>query len=132
MLLGVAILCDQYDCRRLVYPWIQGWMKNDWKESQVPRHEGWLFIAWYFGRQEIFEELAKTCVIQVSIDTDGERLIDDGSHILRPKTRMRDPSDFPCCRIATLKAYADLDFDMPLQSYPIEKADIPLPSGILG
>jgi hypothetical protein len=52
-LLRVAILCDQYDCRRLVNPWVKEWTRKDWNalwnELQLPFLEGWLFIAWYFG-----------------------------------------------------------------------------------
>ena len=134
--LGVAILCDQYDCRRLVKPWVQGWMRKGWNELwnelQLPCLEGWLFIAWYFGRQKLFEELAMTYVLQMKVNTHGQRMIEDGWHILRPETCLRHPFDSARYQIAGKAAHEALDDDMTLESYPTEKAGVWLPSGILG
>ncbi|TGO12856.1 hypothetical protein BTUL_0081g00330 [Botrytis tulipae] len=44
VLYHIAILCDQYDCRKLVKPWIQGWLKDEANEAYLPQYEGWLFM----------------------------------------------------------------------------------------
>jgi hypothetical protein len=131
-LLGVAILCDQYDCRRLAKPWVQGWMMNDWKESQLPNQKGWLFIAWYFGRQKIFETLAMTCVLQVEVDTAGVRLIDDDWCIATTITRLWHRSSSASHLITSIVTHTDFDNYISPRSYRIETAGVPLPSGILG
>ncbi|KAL2070194.1 hypothetical protein VTL71DRAFT_13220 [Oculimacula yallundae] len=57
-LLQVAVLVDQYDCIKIVRPWLEGWMKDEEIESVEENQEGWLFIAWVFGREAIFSALA--------------------------------------------------------------------------
>lgn len=49
-LINVAILCDQYQC-----------------EAVKPGREGWLFIAWVFGREEVFEILASKLVLSLRL-----------------------------------------------------------------
>ncbi len=58
----VAILCDQYNCVEIVQPWIRGWLKDEDVESQKVGQEGWLFIAWVFGREKVFSKLASDLV----------------------------------------------------------------------
>ncbi|TVY48572.1 hypothetical protein LCER1_G008236 [Lachnellula cervina] len=76
-LLNVAILCDEYDCVNLVRPWLSKWFayKDVTEDSVAPEegHEDYLFIAWVFGRQEIFNKLAKKLLLEVEI-AQGKRL----------------------------------------------------------
>lgn len=70
-LLNVAILVDQYDCGELVRPWLKSWLEDEESQSQIDGQENWLFIAWVFGREDVFEKLARTMVRNVSIGSDG-------------------------------------------------------------
>lgn len=67
-MLQVAILCDMYNCNDLVQPWILGWLSNEGFESRKHGQEGWIFIAWVFGREKVFENLAKRLVMEVGWD----------------------------------------------------------------
>lgn len=58
-LFEVARLCDYYDCIMLVKPWLSSWLKNEEQESVIRGQEGWLFIAWVFGREDVLLTLAK-------------------------------------------------------------------------
>jgi hypothetical protein len=55
-------LCDFYDCVDLVQPWFESWLAEEETQSKVVGQEEWLSIAWVFGREEIFESLAKYLV----------------------------------------------------------------------
>lgn len=57
-LLSVAVLCDQYQCINLVRPWLSCWLVNEVKLSTQFGNENWLFIAWVFGREKVFQALA--------------------------------------------------------------------------
>ncbi|KAF8852140.1 hypothetical protein BDZ45DRAFT_730369 [Acephala macrosclerotiorum] len=37
---GVAVLCGQYDCRKLAKPWLADWLKEDWNESNANIGDG--------------------------------------------------------------------------------------------
>lgn len=45
---------------------------NGRQESKVYGQEGWLIIAWVFGRDEIFEALAKRIVSTIRVNERGE------------------------------------------------------------
>jgi len=77
-LLQVAVLCDQYDCISLVGPWLKLWMEDENRESVQPGQEAWLFIAWAFGRQQIFEALAKRLTVDMYIDSEGQYMTSAG------------------------------------------------------
>lgn len=70
----VAILCDQYDCVQLVKPWLSGWLVQEntqWRKvpdwnTTVPGREKWLFIAWVFGRSEVFKNFASLLVREMA------------------------------------------------------------------
>lgn len=66
-LLQVAVLIDQYDCIKIVRPWLESWMKNEGAESLKPDQDGWLFVAWVFGRESTFEALSKHLVVKSDV-----------------------------------------------------------------
>lgn len=83
-LLQVAILCDQYACTSLVYPWIESWLLEEEKESKEEGKEGYLFIAWVFGRDHVFEALAKKLVLEIKTGQEGECLTKNGKAMPEP------------------------------------------------
>jgi hypothetical protein len=84
-LLEVAILCDQYACVSLVYPWLETWLiLDEEKESKEEGKEGWLFIAWVFGRESIFEALAEKLVLEIKVGKDRSCLTKKGKALPEP------------------------------------------------
>ncbi|KUJ06373.1 uncharacterized protein LY89DRAFT_743852 [Mollisia scopiformis] len=73
-LLQVTILCDQYDCVDVVRPWLlpSMWLAYEEAESLKLGQERWLFIAWVFGRTQVFEKLAAHMVMNMNMHTSGE------------------------------------------------------------
>jgi hypothetical protein len=58
-LLAIAIICDYYDCAGAMRPWDEVWMKPLKPLAGVAGCEGWLFIAWVFGVQEVFGSMTQ-------------------------------------------------------------------------
>jgi len=112
-LLGVAVLCDQYDCRKLVRPWLADWLEDEWYESNRRCQEGWLFIAYYFGRRNIFSQLAMTCVLQANTGDGDDRFFDGGY------------------RTAGIHGNKN-GCGTPLGDYCLERNHVRLPPGIVG
>lgn len=79
-LFNVAILCDQYQCVQLVRPWLESWLKDELTEAFRPGREGWLFIAWVFGREDVLEILASKLVVSIRLHN-GE-CINQNNHII--------------------------------------------------
>ncbi|KAH6680915.1 hypothetical protein B0J14DRAFT_696242 [Halenospora varia] len=71
-LLGVAILCDQYDCAELVRPWLGTWMCLEESQCLEVGQEQWLFIAWVFGREDTFSRLSFALVRSLQVDSAGK------------------------------------------------------------
>jgi hypothetical protein len=69
------MLCDQYDCVRLVKPWLSNLLATEdyaWQDVKAVQRENWLFIAWVFGRQKVFGELAQLLVLETSVNSSGK------------------------------------------------------------
>jgi hypothetical protein len=82
-LLQMAILCDQYDCVRLVGPWLTKWLgtSSDQKADAIKAgHENWLFIAWVFGMHYMFGYLSYHLANNMNTNAQG-RLVEDGFEI---------------------------------------------------
>lgn len=71
-LLEIAVLCDKYDVAQLVRPFIEGWMRPWINFYLEPGYEHWLFIAWTFGCQEIFDTLASALVLRIEVHQGGK------------------------------------------------------------
>ncbi|KAF8861572.1 hypothetical protein BDZ45DRAFT_723714 [Acephala macrosclerotiorum] len=79
----VALLCEQYDCHRLIQPWIQGWLQSI---SKSPKSLRLLYIAWAFGRDELFSLAAQTIVRHSEVIEDGRNLkFDESILVVRAK-----------------------------------------------
>ncbi|TGO19714.1 hypothetical protein BPAE_0337g00050 [Botrytis paeoniae] len=62
---------------RLVKPWIQGWLKDDCTEAHLPHQEGWLWIAYHFGRKDIFYHMMKILALRLTIGDDEKCMLFD-------------------------------------------------------
>jgi hypothetical protein len=79
----VAILVDQYQCIGLVITFKWTWLGNYGWDSTRPGKEGWLFIAWVFGLEKTFEEVAERLVKGLHSDGGGKWYI---GAVLLPET----------------------------------------------
>jgi hypothetical protein len=70
-LLNMAVLCHKYHCLSLVFIFAPGWLAGEEFQPLRDHHENWLFIAWVFGRDHVFESLGEKLVREVSIGPDG-------------------------------------------------------------
>lgn len=61
-LLNICVLCDKYDCVRLVRSWISKWATEIKPVADDPEYEEWLLIAWTTGDVGSFERLARRIV----------------------------------------------------------------------
>ncbi|KAF8242772.1 hypothetical protein K440DRAFT_664531 [Wilcoxina mikolae CBS 423.85] len=81
-LLSVAIICDYYDCASAMRPWDSVWMKPLKPQAAVAGCEGWLFIAWVFGEQEVFGEMTRR-FSKAGVVTGGEFEVSVGKKVVR-------------------------------------------------
>lgn len=77
-ILNVAILCDKYDCVGVVKPWLPLWLVNEDTQCDKPGYEEWLFIAWVFGREKLFQSLATQLLLGMKTNGEGESLASTG------------------------------------------------------
>ena len=82
-LLNVAVLCDCYSYVELVEPWLSQWLSDEQKSSKEAEHENWLFIAWVFGRDKVFSDLAAKMVLRLRQMTTA-----NASHQLAQRLRL--------------------------------------------
>ncbi|TVY84248.1 hypothetical protein LSUE1_G001357 [Lachnellula suecica] len=71
-LLQVATLVDQYGCIKVVRPWFPFWLADERELAFAAGNERYLWVAWVFGREDIFEELAVKLTKEISLDADCE------------------------------------------------------------
>ena len=83
-LLNLAVLCNQYLCVNIVEPWLRLWLKDEGAQSTLVGQENWLFIAWTFGRDPVFEHLAKKMIKEGRTEEDGRLLNSAGNEIPEP------------------------------------------------
>jgi hypothetical protein len=89
-LLELAIICDKYDCRGGVLPWVETWTAP-WKPFILTDgYEEWLFVAWVFGIKEGFEKLSRKVILESYFDPSDGELRSAGGILLKtlniPKT----------------------------------------------
>ena len=78
-LVQLAILCDYYDVAEVVQPWITNWIHHVQKRQAKNKlaAEGWLFVAWTFGIEDIFERVSTYLIRNVAISTENTIRIHD-------------------------------------------------------
>jgi hypothetical protein len=77
----LAVLCDKYDCVGLAQPFIEKWVSPWTLLCLEPGYEAWLFIAWSFGCEQIFNLLAASLVLSIELDSEG-RILNSGNELL--------------------------------------------------
>lgn len=72
-LLQLALLCEQYQCARLIRTFAQDWVEKEaeFDYSREVGKDSWLFICWTFGIPDMFSQLAKELVLEVTLDGEG-------------------------------------------------------------
>jgi hypothetical protein len=82
--LNLAVLCNQYLCINLVKPWLPLWLEAKEEPSLKHSRVNWLFVAWVFGREKFFKDLAIKLVYEVKKNDDRENLTGSGEQISEP------------------------------------------------
>lgn len=78
----MAVVCDKYDTVTLVTPWLGGWATEEMRGfANEPDYERWLFIAYTFGFDDVFERAAKSLVSSSKTDRDGQCLNSDEMYL---------------------------------------------------
>lgn len=72
ILLQVAVLCEKYMCVDLVQPWLSTWTDNLKFRTKYPMAEQVLYTHWVFGQEEEFETVAKSILLEVKTNKDGQ------------------------------------------------------------
>ncbi|KUJ06368.1 uncharacterized protein LY89DRAFT_790536 [Mollisia scopiformis] len=69
-----AVLCNKYDCVRLIGgPWLSAWLRLP-KSPSV----GTLFIAWVFGQERKFDSTSSVMIKGIRLDENGNYLAPSG------------------------------------------------------
>ncbi|KAJ8059604.1 hypothetical protein OCU04_011259 [Sclerotinia nivalis] len=106
ILYNVTVICDKYNCTKLVKPWLKDWLKDEQYEAHLPRQEGWLWIAYCFGRRKLFYDMVNVLVLSACIGHDNECLIIEENFASTSGTEVE------------------------VNSYPLEEEGCPLPPGM--
>jgi len=65
---NLATICDKYDTVTLIRPWSQEWITSAQKGADEENHVGqWLFIAWVFGKHEIFQRVIQRLALKCTM-----------------------------------------------------------------
>ena len=70
----IAIVCDKYDMRQILEPWLDQWIPVDTQVGGKIAGDQWLFIAYVFGRQDLFTGLSKDLILTSTVDAGGSLL----------------------------------------------------------
>jgi hypothetical protein len=76
MLFQIAIICNKYDCLKLATHYILKWL--DKCEPQGRTFGIWLFIAWVFGLEKIFEKCAIELAETMKVTQAGRLILSNG------------------------------------------------------
>src|SRR5947208_4659100 len=73
-LVNLAIVCNEYDMVPIVQPFLTKWITPLEHLAEMTGFEEWLFVAWAFGRPEIFRRITNRLVLHASTNADGQCL----------------------------------------------------------
>jgi len=72
----IAVICDKYDMRQSLEIWLAKWISPLVEPPAKPvSGDKWLFIAYAFGRKDLFSRLTKDLILQCRSDEDGNLLM---------------------------------------------------------
>ncbi|KAH7062519.1 hypothetical protein B0J12DRAFT_763842 [Macrophomina phaseolina] len=71
-LLHLAVLTEKHGATKLVRPWVEGWLKRAEEWVNKPGYEELLYVAWAFGRADIFVDIASHLAKNASVNGDGQ------------------------------------------------------------
>ncbi|KAK4692995.1 hypothetical protein P7C71_g4314, partial [Lecanoromycetidae sp. Uapishka_2] len=77
----IAILCDKYDLRRCLGPWVDIWSKPYLDSFRSEGFHGWLFISKVFRYGDVFKAITRHLIMDCEISATGEHVIGKGHDI---------------------------------------------------
>jgi hypothetical protein len=87
-LVNLARVAERYDLNHLIpFAHLENWMAPHSKRLLQPGYEPWLYVAWQFGLEEDFRQLATHLAVTCQVDDRGE--------LLSPTGRRFTEEDYP-------------------------------------
>ncbi|KAF8415623.1 hypothetical protein EV426DRAFT_629526 [Tirmania nivea] len=78
----IAIICDKYDFTEAIDFWLKQWIPKSF--NGILNMDKWLFMAFAFGKHDIFAQLSKELILSCGVDIEGnlrvEGLITEGQN----------------------------------------------------
>lgn len=71
----IAILCDKYDLKRCLGPWIDIWAKPYLDSYAAEGFEGWLFMAKVFQYGGLFKDMTRHLILHSELSVTGKHVI---------------------------------------------------------
>lgn len=71
----IAMMCDQYDLKRCLGPWIKAWATPHLDSYRVEGYEGWLFASIVFQYDGLFKEITRYLILETRISPAGLLII---------------------------------------------------------
>jgi hypothetical protein len=82
-LYDLAVLCEKYQCASIMLPWCLCWIEGLRQTLDRPMDGKWLYIAWVFGLDDIFQTLTRWFTANAFTEGYGDFLIiEDKQHII--------------------------------------------------
>ncbi|KAF8248479.1 hypothetical protein K440DRAFT_660796 [Wilcoxina mikolae CBS 423.85] len=90
-LYDISVLCEKYRCATIMQPWCGNWVERLRSTIDKPENGGWLYIAWVFGLDDVFQTLTRRLITSTVIGGYGRFIISEddrnptvlGEHIPR-------------------------------------------------
>lgn len=83
LIFHVAVLCEKYSCLNLVKPWLNRWLPSGLMASVMTNHH-LLYIAWAFGDEILFKNVATRLVTRMRVAVNGQPFTTVGFGFPRP------------------------------------------------
>lgn len=77
----IAVLCDKYDLKRCLGPWIDIWSKPYLDSYTLEGFQGWLFMSKVFQYRGLFKEMTRHLILNSEVSETGEHVIGKGRGI---------------------------------------------------
>lgn len=73
-LYALAVVCEDYQCAFTLQPWCRNWVDKLRSTIETPGDGGWLYVAWVFGLDDIFQSLTMKLATGAFVATNGREV----------------------------------------------------------
>ncbi|KAF8536110.1 hypothetical protein BDD12DRAFT_912349 [Trichophaea hybrida] len=82
-LYALAVVCENYSCASIVLPWCQNWVDKLRCTIETPGDGGWLYVAWVFGLDDIFQSLTRKLATGAFITSNEREVTLEGHEVVK-------------------------------------------------